>query len=78
MWFTPLGDRDTARLMTRVMNIIDVVAACRDAGYDWLEQLMENVKLFCDCYEHFFLYFIFWNFCAEISHCSIIYSVYFL
>lgn len=54
MWFTPLGDRDTSRLMTRVMNIIDVVAACRDAGYDWLEQLMENVKLFYPCYEHFF------------------------
>jgi len=45
MWFTPVRDKDNSRLLTRVMNITDVVAACRESGYDWLEQLMDNVSL---------------------------------
>ena len=44
MWFVPLRDKDSQKLLLRVMNITDVVHACRDAGYDWIEQLLENVS----------------------------------
>ena len=45
MWFTPLGERHMDQMLQRVMNITDVVAACKDTGYDWFEQLLENVSL---------------------------------
>lgn len=35
-----------SRLLQRVMNVTDVVAACRDTGFEWLEQLLDNVLLF--------------------------------
>jgi len=35
-----------SRLLQRVMNVTDVVAACRDTGFEWLEQLLDNVMLF--------------------------------
>jgi len=40
------GSRDdsASRLLQRVMNITDVVAACRDTGFEWLEQLLDNVS----------------------------------
>ena len=46
MWFTPLADNAESRLVrlrTRVMNITDVVKACRDTGYEWFEHLLQNV-----------------------------------
>lgn len=43
MWFVPKKDRGADKLLTRVMNITDVVAACRETGYDWFEQLLANV-----------------------------------
>jgi len=42
----PVRDSKAAtasRLLQRVMNITDVVAACRDTGFEWLEQLLDNV-----------------------------------
>ena len=44
MWFNPVRDKDQDKLLTRVMNITDVVLACRDTGYEWFEQLLENVS----------------------------------
>jgi len=45
MWFTPVPDRESQKLLTRVMNITDVVAACKETGHEWFEQLLENVGL---------------------------------
>ena len=39
-----------SRLLQRVMNVTDVVAACRDTGFEWLEQLLDNVMLFSICF----------------------------
>ncbi|XP_074642892.1 nipped-B-like protein A isoform X2 [Tubulanus polymorphus] len=42
MWFTPTKDRSNPdKLVRRVINISEVVSACRDTGYEWLEQLIE-------------------------------------
>ncbi|XP_059166950.1 nipped-B-like protein [Physella acuta] len=45
MWFTPLGsrDKDTEKLVQKVMNITDVVAAAKDTSYEFFEQLLENL-----------------------------------
>jgi len=43
-------DATAARLLQRVMNITDVVAACRDTGFEWLEQLLDNVMLLTICF----------------------------
>ncbi|XP_046458023.1 LOW QUALITY PROTEIN: nipped-B-like protein A [Daphnia pulex] len=46
MWFSPVRDKPTLdfnALMRKVMNITDVVAACRDTGLDWLEQLLQQM-----------------------------------
>ncbi|XP_078316661.1 nipped-B-like protein isoform X3 [Crassostrea virginica] len=45
MWFTPISSRekDTSKLLTRVLNITDVVAACRDTGFEFFEQMLENL-----------------------------------
>nr|CAD7572287.1 unnamed protein product [Timema californicum] len=43
MWFTPIRERpnlDSAALLRKVMNITDVVAASRDMGLEWFEQLL--------------------------------------
>ena len=44
MWFTPLKQEEDKKLLTRVMNIIDVVASCKDTGFEWFEQLLDNVS----------------------------------
>ena len=47
MWFTPVNEREeniTAIFRTKVMNITDVVNACKDTGYEWFEHLLENVS----------------------------------
>ncbi|XP_064624377.1 nipped-B-like protein isoform X2 [Lineus longissimus] len=43
MWFTAVRDKDSHKLVQKVINIADVVAASRDSGYDWIEQLLENL-----------------------------------
>ncbi|XP_063234204.1 nipped-B-like protein isoform X2 [Bacillus rossius redtenbacheri] len=43
MWFTPVRERptlDSTALLRKVMNITDVVAASRDMGLEWFEQLL--------------------------------------
>ncbi|XP_071508952.1 nipped-B-like protein A [Diadema antillarum] len=43
MWFTPLPTNNTNLLLKRALNIIEVVTASKDTGYDWLEQLLTNL-----------------------------------
>lgn len=48
MWFIPIRERgrthdDTELLLTRARNITDVVAACRDTGTEWFEQLLDTL-----------------------------------
>lgn len=48
MWFTPVRERpslDSAALLRKVMNITDVVAASRDMGLEWFEQLLLSVSI---------------------------------
>ncbi|GLH15037.1 hypothetical protein R5R35_008246 [Gryllus longicercus] len=43
MWFTPVRERgpgNSSALLRKVMNITDVVAASRDMGLEWFEQLL--------------------------------------
>ena len=44
MWF--VKEQNEKKLLTRVMNITDVVAQCKDTGFEWFEQLLENVSSF--------------------------------
>ncbi|ESO95734.1 hypothetical protein LOTGIDRAFT_214826 [Lottia gigantea] len=45
MWFSPISarDKDSAKLLLKVMNITEVVAASKDIGYDFFEQMLENL-----------------------------------
>ncbi|CAC5356365.1 SCC2 [Mytilus coruscus] len=45
MWFTALSSRekDSSKLLQRVVNITEVVAAIKDNGYEFFEQLLENL-----------------------------------
>lgn len=45
MWFTALSNRekDASKLLQRVVNITEVVAAIKDNGYEFFEQLLENL-----------------------------------
>lgn len=45
MWFTPLSSRekDSAKLIQRVVNITEVVAASKDTGFEFIEQLLDNL-----------------------------------
>ncbi|KAL8600997.1 hypothetical protein ACOMHN_030654 [Nucella lapillus] len=45
MWFSPVSTRqpDSSRLLQKVMNITDVVAASKDTGYEFFEQMLENL-----------------------------------
>jgi hypothetical protein len=48
MWFTTVNissESGRAMLLRRVGNIIEVVEACRNINYDWLEQLVEDVSI---------------------------------
>uniref|UniRef100_A0AAR2L9K3 Nipped-B protein n=1 Tax=Pygocentrus nattereri TaxID=42514 RepID=A0AAR2L9K3_PYGNA len=44
LWFTPTPSHDKETMNRKIINITDVVAACRDSGYDWFEQLLQNVS----------------------------------
>ncbi|XP_036454156.1 nipped-B-like protein A [Colossoma macropomum] len=43
LWFTPTPSHDKETMNRKIINITDVVAACRDSGYDWFEQLLQNL-----------------------------------
>lgn len=43
MWLTPTDRRDHSRMVQKVVNIVDVVAACNATGFEWFEQLLVNV-----------------------------------
>ncbi|XP_043282978.1 nipped-B-like protein B [Venturia canescens] len=46
MWFTPVRERpsiDSSALLRKVMNITDVVAASKDMGLEWFEQLLVSL-----------------------------------
>ncbi|XP_053146903.1 nipped-B-like protein isoform X3 [Hemicordylus capensis] len=43
LWFTPTPHNDKEAMTRKILNITDVVAACRDTGYDWFEQLLLNL-----------------------------------
>lgn len=43
MWFVPCKERETERIEQKVKNICHVVAACRDTGLEWFEQLLSNL-----------------------------------
>ncbi|GAB1597401.1 nipped-B-like protein A [Argonauta hians] len=43
MWFCPLREKESSRLFRRVVNITEVVAACKDSGLEFFEHLLENL-----------------------------------
>ncbi|XP_037608532.1 nipped-B-like protein B isoform X2 [Sebastes umbrosus] len=43
IWFTPTPGHDKNALTRKILNITDVVLACKDTGYDWFEQLLQNL-----------------------------------
>ncbi|XP_033210701.1 nipped-B-like protein [Belonocnema kinseyi] len=46
MWFTPVREKpaiDSEALLRKVMNITDVVAASKDMGLEWFEQLLVSL-----------------------------------
>ncbi|XP_028966987.1 nipped-B-like protein [Galendromus occidentalis] len=43
LWFVPCKDGETERITQKVRNICHVVAACRDTGLEWFEQLLANL-----------------------------------
>ncbi|THD18350.1 Cohesin loading factor subunit SCC2 [Fasciola hepatica] len=43
MWFSPVRDKETVKLLRKVVNITDVVAACKDTGYEWFEQFLRSL-----------------------------------
>lgn len=48
MWFTPVKEKphiDKEVMIRKVMNITDVVAASKDMGLDWFEQLLVSVSV---------------------------------
>uniref|UniRef100_A0A8C8CR14 Nipped-B protein n=1 Tax=Oncorhynchus tshawytscha TaxID=74940 RepID=A0A8C8CR14_ONCTS len=43
LWFTPTPAHDKDTMTRKILNITDVVTACKDTGYDWFEQLLQNL-----------------------------------
>ncbi|XP_068608687.1 nipped-B-like protein B [Brachionichthys hirsutus] len=43
LWFTPTPSYDKDAMTRKILNITDVVLACKDSGYDWFEQLLQNL-----------------------------------
>uniref|UniRef100_H2ZDM6 Nipped-B protein n=1 Tax=Ciona savignyi TaxID=51511 RepID=H2ZDM6_CIOSA len=43
MWFTPVHSHDAGLLRNKALLITDIVAANRDHGYEWIEQLFKNL-----------------------------------
>uniref|UniRef100_A0A8D0D3Y8 Nipped-B protein n=1 Tax=Sander lucioperca TaxID=283035 RepID=A0A8D0D3Y8_SANLU len=49
IWFTPTPSHDKNAMTRKILNITDVVLACKDTGYDWFEQLLQNVSCLTYC-----------------------------
>uniref|UniRef100_A0A3Q4MC51 Nipped-B protein n=1 Tax=Neolamprologus brichardi TaxID=32507 RepID=A0A3Q4MC51_NEOBR len=43
LWFSPTPSHDKEAMTRKILNITDVVLACKDSGYDWFEQLLQNL-----------------------------------
>ncbi|XP_024859838.1 nipped-B-like protein B isoform X2 [Kryptolebias marmoratus] len=43
LWFSPTPSHDKEAMARKILNITDVVLACKDSGYDWFEQLLQNL-----------------------------------
>ncbi|XP_041825130.1 nipped-B-like protein B [Melanotaenia boesemani] len=43
LWFSPTPSHDKDAMTRKILNITDVVLACKDSGYDWFEQLLQNL-----------------------------------
>uniref|UniRef100_A0A8C5EAP6 Nipped-B protein n=1 Tax=Gouania willdenowi TaxID=441366 RepID=A0A8C5EAP6_GOUWI len=43
IWFSPTPNHDKDAMTRKILNITDVVLACKDTGYDWFEQLLQNL-----------------------------------
>ncbi|RVE65832.1 hypothetical protein OJAV_G00120330 [Oryzias javanicus] len=43
LWFSPTPNHDKEAMTRKILNITDVVLACKDSGYDWFEQLLQNL-----------------------------------
>ncbi|XP_069028403.1 nipped-B-like protein B isoform X2 [Embiotoca jacksoni] len=43
LWFSPTPSHDKNAMTRKILNITDVVLACKDSGYDWFEQLLQNL-----------------------------------
>ncbi|XP_058473856.1 nipped-B-like protein B isoform X2 [Solea solea] len=43
LWFTPTPNHNKDAMTKKILNITDVVSACKDTGYDWFEQLLQNL-----------------------------------
>ncbi|KAM4527458.1 nipped-B-like protein B isoform 2-T4 [Odontesthes bonariensis] len=43
LWFSPTSSHDKEAMTRKILNITDVVLACKDSGYDWFEQLLQNL-----------------------------------
>ncbi|XP_008422496.1 nipped-B-like protein B isoform X2 [Poecilia reticulata] len=43
LWFSPTPSHDEEAMHRKILNITDVVLACKDSGYDWFEQLLQNL-----------------------------------
>ncbi|KAM9307263.1 nipped-B-like protein B isoform 2-T2 [Pholidichthys leucotaenia] len=43
LWFSPTPSHDKEAMNRKILNITDVVLACKDSGYDWFEQLLQNL-----------------------------------
>ncbi|XP_013871460.1 nipped-B-like protein B isoform X2 [Austrofundulus limnaeus] len=43
LWFSPTPNHDKEAMSRKILNITDVVLACKDTGYDWFEQLLQNL-----------------------------------
>ncbi|XP_077478659.1 nipped-B-like protein B isoform X2 [Stigmatopora argus] len=43
IWFTPTSSHDKDAMIRKILNVTDVVLACKDSGYDWFEQLLQNL-----------------------------------
>ncbi|CAL8321731.1 unnamed protein product [Lota lota] len=43
MWFTPTPSHHKEALTRKIHVITDVVWACKDSGYEWFEQLLQNL-----------------------------------
>uniref|UniRef100_A0A3Q1BMG9 Nipped-B protein n=1 Tax=Amphiprion ocellaris TaxID=80972 RepID=A0A3Q1BMG9_AMPOC len=43
LWFSPTPSHDKKAMTRKILNITDVVSACKDSGYDWFEQLLQNL-----------------------------------